>query len=76
MHNTPDNKSIQQAKKLAESPVGQKMISALKASAGQEFDAAQKQIQSGDFEQARATLSKLLNTPQIQKLLKEMEAGK
>ncbi|MBQ6831073.1 MAG: hypothetical protein IJO28_00410 [Oscillospiraceae bacterium] len=76
MHNTPDNKSIQQAKKLAESPVGQQLLSALKASAGQEFDAAQKQVQNGDFEQAKIALSKLLNTPQIQKLLKEMEAGK
>lgn len=75
MRQQPDNKTIQEALRLASSPAGQKLFSLLKQSSGETVDKAAKQAASGDFEQAKATLSQVLQSEEIQKLMREMGKG-
>ena len=73
MQSQPDKKAIQEALRLANSPAGQQLINLLKSQSGETMDKARQQAQQGDLEQAKTTLSQVLQSPQVQQLLKEME---
>lgn len=72
MQQKPDNHMIQEALKLANSPAGQKLFALLKSTGGDAVDKAGKQAAAGDFGQAKNTLSQILQSEEVQKLLKEM----
>lgn len=73
MDSKPDQLTIQEAMLLAKSPAGQKLLALLKSTGGNCVDQARQQAANGDMSQAKQTLSGLLASPEVQKLLKEMK---
>lgn len=73
MQNKPDNFSMQDAMRLANSPAGKELIAALRSSGGSDLTQAQQAVAKGDYESAKQSLSQILKSPQIQAILKEME---
>ena len=65
--------SMEDAIRLAGTPAGQQLINLLKSSTDRNMDSARKAVEAGDMEQAKKSLSGLLKSPDIQKLLKELE---
>lgn len=70
MQPTPD---LSQLMKLAQSPAGKQLIAMLQASGGSTLQDAMKKASAGEYTQAKAMLSSLLNNPQAQALLKQLE---
>ena len=62
--------------RLAQSPAGQQLITLLKRTGGNELQNAVAKASSGDYEQAKQTLSSLLASPEAQALLKQLEDSK
>lgn len=75
MNPAPDKKAIEQAMEFARSPEGQRLLAMLQASHPDIVDTVQKQAAGGDMEATRQTVSKMMNSPDIKKLLKEMGNG-
>ena len=67
------NFDMQQLKKLAHSPAGQQLMEVLKHSGSTEVEKAAGYASSGNLEEAKKALSGLLETPEIQKLLRQLE---
>lgn len=72
MQQQPDQKTIQEAIRLANSPAGQKLLALLQSAGGETVDKARQQAENGDLTQAKATLSQVLQSEAVQKLLREM----
>lgn len=70
MQQSPD---LSQLKKMAQSSAGQQLISLLQHSGGNTLQEAVTKASAGDYAQAKAVLSSLLNTPEAQALLKQLE---
>lgn len=70
MQSTPD---FSQLMKLAQSPAGKQLLAMLQASGGNTLQNAVKKASDGDYDQAKAMLASLLNNPQAQALLKQLE---
>jgi hypothetical protein len=64
--------SMEQAKKLAESPVGQQLLSVLRAQNGDALQKAMDQATAGDFGSVKATMAEFLRNPQVQALLRQL----
>jgi len=73
MQNKPESFSIQDALRLANTPAGKELISALQSAGGSNLKQAQQAAAKGDYESAKNSLSEILKSPKIQALLKEME---
>ena len=58
--------------RLAQRPAGQQLIALLRQGDSTQLQQAISQAQSGDYTNASQTLSAMLNSPQAQKLLKEL----
>ena len=58
--------------RLAQSPAGQQLIALLRQGDSTQLQQVISQAQSGDYVNASQTLNAMLNTPQAQKLLKEL----
>lgn len=71
MQSKNENFSMQDAMRLAATPAGQKLLEILKASGN--IEKTRQYAASGDMEQAKASLSDILKSPQVQQLLREME---
>ena len=67
MQSTPD---IATVLKIAQSPAGQKLLSMLK---GNDLDSITSAAASGNYEEAKQKLSKVLSSPESQNLLQELE---
>ncbi|MBO5078759.1 MAG: hypothetical protein J6B67_03635 [Oscillospiraceae bacterium] len=72
MQQYPDKKAMQEALRLANSPAGQKLLELLKNTGGSAVETAKTQAESGDFAQAKQTLSQVLASEEVKKLLREM----
>lgn len=70
MENAPD---MAQLLKLARSPAGQQLLAMLQQSGGEALQTAIARASAGDYAQAQATLSSLLEDPKAQTLLKQLE---
>lgn len=70
MQQSPD---LSQLKKLAQSSAGQQLISLLQRSGGNTLQEAVIKASAGDYAQAKDILNSLLNTPEAQALLKQLE---
>lgn len=75
MHSNRDSFSMEDAMRLANSPAGQQLIALLKSAGGSSVEQARQAAQKGDYETTKANLSRLLQSQDVQKLLKEMEKG-
>ena len=67
------NFDARQLKKLAQSPIGQKLMQAVNESGNTDARKAAELASAGNMEAAKQTLSALLTDPQIQALLKQLE---
>ena len=70
MQNMPDYAQIL---RMAKSPEGQKLIAMLQQADSASVSAAMKSVQAGDYDSAKSALSSLLSSPEIQRLLKQLE---
>lgn len=68
----PQNFSMEQAMKLANSPAGKQLIAMLQQRGGDDFQKAMANAASGNFEMAKDSLSSVLQDPKITALLKEL----
>lgn len=73
MQNNRDSFSMEDAMRLAKSPAGQQLIALLKSAGGSSVEQARQAAAKGDYETARSNLSQVLRSPDVQRLLKEME---
>lgn len=62
--------------RLAQTPAGRQLIAMLQKSGGARLNEAIAKAASGDYAQAKETLSDLLSSPEAQVLLKELEENK
>lgn len=60
--------------RLAQSPAGQQLISLLQRNGGTQLQNAVSQASAGNYDQAKQFLSAILAEPEVQRLLKQMEA--
>lgn len=72
MQKNPENFSMQDALRMAGSPAGQKLLALLQGSDNEKLQRAADQAAAGNYEGAKEALVPLLNSPQIQELLKQM----
>ena len=73
MENQKQPFSMEDIARLAGTPAGQQLIALLQSTGGQDVENARKAAQSGDYAQAKNSLSHILRSPKVQQLLKEME---
>lgn len=64
--------SMQEALRLVESPAGQQLLALLQRSDGAQLQKAADQAAAGNYDSARQALAPLLDSPQVQALLKQL----
>lgn len=69
---SPQDLSMQEALRLAQSPAGQQLLAILRQSGGEELRQAMASAATGDYQQAKQTLGTLLNTPEVKALLEQL----
>jgi hypothetical protein len=72
MQKNSENFSMQEALRLVESPAGQQLLALLRHSDSTQLQKAADQAAAGDYANARQALAPLLNSPQVQALLKQL----
>ena len=68
-----DNLSMEDARRLAQTEAGQKLLSLLQSQNPCQLRSAMKQASSGDYEQLKKTLGAFMASPEAQALLKQLE---
>ena len=66
------NFSMQEAMKLAKSDAGRQLLALLQQQNSQQLQDAMTQAGSGNYSQAKETLSKILDNPQAKALLNQL----
>ena len=64
--------SMEDVMRIAKSPAGQQLMALLQQKDSAALAQAAAQAKSGNYSQAGQTLSSLLNSPEAQKLMKEL----
>lgn len=72
MENNFDEKALQQAKAMANSPAGQELMQLMKNMDADTLNKVMNQASTGDFSQIASSLSPFLNSDKVQELLKQM----
>ncbi len=73
MEKKPGNMDMQEVMRLAKSPAGQALIAQLQRTHPQQVRQATQQAQDGSMEDATQTVKQMLSSPEIRKLLKQLE---
>lgn len=73
MENNFDEKALQQAKAMANSPAGKELMQLMKNMDADTLNKAFRQAATGDFSQMASSLSPFFNSDKVQELLKQME---
>lgn len=73
MLNHSGNISMEDAKRLAESPTGRELLGLLQQTHSEQLQEAMSKASSGDMVGAKNALSDLLSSPQIREMLRRME---
>lgn len=68
-----DNFSIEDAKRLAQTETGQKLVALLQSQNKQQLQTALNQASSGDYEQLKKALGTFMASPEAQALLRQLE---
>lgn len=71
-----DNLSMEDARRLAQTEPGQKLITLLQSQDPRQLETAMTQASNGDYLQLRKTLEAFIRSPDAQALLKQLENGK
>ncbi len=69
---TPQNFSMEQAMRIAQTPAGQQLLALLQQNGGTDLQQAMTMAASGDYGQAKKALSAVLTSPDAQKLLEQL----
>lgn len=64
---------MSQIMKLAQSPAGQQLFALIQKKSRGELEQAMDKANAGDYSGARDALSRLLSSPEAQKLIKQLE---
>lgn len=72
MQEKSKNFSMEDARRIAQSAAGQQLLDLLKQSDSAQLQNAAQQAASGNYEAAKQALTPLLNSPQVQALLKQL----
>lgn len=72
MEKKTEDFSIREAKRLLNTPAGQELSALLQKADGETLRQAAAQASSGNYAQAAQTLQSLMDTPQVQALLKQL----
>lgn len=59
--------------RLAQSPAGQELLALLQRSGGQNLQNAMQRASAGDYSEAKSALSGLVSSPEVQRLLRQLE---
>jgi len=73
MQKNSQNFSMQEALRLANSDAGQRLLALLKQSNSQNVQQAMAHAATGDYDKAKDALSSALASPEVRRLLKELE---
>lgn len=65
--------SMEDAKRLAQTEAGQKLLALLQAQPSHQLHRAMNQASSGDYDQLKKTLGAFMESPEAQALLKQLE---
>lgn len=72
MQKNSEDFSIQEAMRLANSPAGQQLLAMLQQSDTDTLRKAMDQAAAGDYSKVKQTMSSLLDSPEIQKLMQQL----
>lgn len=72
MQNLPNDISMEKLMLLAKSPAGQQLIALLKSKDSGQLQQAVKQASSGDYTLAKESISSLLASEDIQKIIDQL----
>lgn len=64
--------SVQQAMKLAQSDAGKRLFALLQNTEGEKLQTAMDQAAAGDLEQVKKTMQQIMESGQVQQLMKKM----
>ena len=64
--------SVQQAMKLAQSDAGKQLFALLQNTEGEKLQTAMNQAAAGDLEQVKKTMQQIMESGQVQQLMKKM----
>lgn len=70
--NAGPNMDLTEIMRLAQSPAGQKLLTMLQQSGGQELRGAMEKASAGDYGDARKTIQSFLANPEAQALLEQL----
>lgn len=73
LQDSPGDFDMRRAMELAGTPAGQQLLSLLRSQSGPELQQAMNQAAAGDYKAARASLSRLMEKPEMRKLMKQLE---
>lgn len=71
-HRNGNEGSMQEILRFAQSSEGKKLIQSLQQKGGEELQHAVTKASSGDYSQARQTITALLDTPEAKRLLEQL----
>ena len=72
MQKNSSDYSMEDAARLAQTPAGQQLLALLQRSDGAQLQKAADQAAAGNYDSARQALAPLLDSPQVQALLKQL----
>ena len=72
MQKNSENFSMQEALRLVESPAGQQLLALLQQQGGDKVQQIADQAAAGNYENAMQSLKPLLDSPQVQALLRRL----
>ena len=72
MQKNSENFSMQEALRLVESPAGQQLLALLQQQGGDKVQQIADQAAAGNYENAMKSLKPLLDSPQVQALLRRL----
>ena len=75
MQKNSQNFSMQEALRLANSDAGQRLLALLKQSKDPNVQQAMGHAAAGNYEKIKESLSSVLASQEVQRLLREMEGG-
>ena len=72
MQKNSENFSMQEALRLAKSPAGQQLLAMLQRADAEKIRQVMDQASAGDIDQAKKSISALLDTPEAKALLAQL----
>ena len=72
MQKKSENFSMDDARRMAASPEGKELLVLLKNADSEQLQTAAQQFTAGNIEEAKKSLAPLLDSPQVQALLKQL----